>query len=339
HGFEHAFDRAPLKGNLHVWPAGGRPMVLGVSATGPAVLDLASGTLREWPDTIHGAQCTFGGIGPSWRPDHFIFTGHRPGDLPWNCQPYRSRRLLPTLVTEPDAGPAVSGFQAWATGEIAPGRWVLTSDDHTLAFDCRSGVCVEGPDLFWTGGATQVLLSPRGDRALLDYFRPRMLDPESMTIAYRLEQYRWVVDAAFAPTGDTVFVAGQAAYPATGGLMQAIRTDDGAMLADIATATPGGTIISPSGVGLDPVGPWIYLAGEVPLDSLHLPALLVIDRASLRPAALLRAAEPDPWLWAPYDRLTIVPAPSEQAVYLVWETLQYDPPARPTRVYRFGRPP
>lgn len=340
HGFRSRIDRPPLKGNLHIWPAPGRPSVLGVGRTGPALLDLATGALQQWSDTIHGPGCTLGGIGPSWEPDHFVFQGHRPGVPSWDCLNYRVWQLLPTPVPAADTLPTPRLVQAWATAEVAPDRWLATTDDHLYGHDCRAGACLSNADLFWTGGGDAVFISPRGDRVLVNG-NPRVLDPETLTILYRLDGLWWAGDAAFSPDGDTLLVVGYG--PGDGTLVdriRAFRPDDGAVLADIPLTGPDGTTISPTGLAYDPVGPWIYVAGDVALDTLRLPALLVVDRSALRPVALIRATRDQAtFRFFPYDRLKVVPAPLHGVVYVVWETLIYDPPSAPTGVYKFGRVP
>jgi hypothetical protein len=89
-------------------------------------------------------------------------------------------------------------------------------------------------------------------------------------------------------------------------------------------------------VAYDPVAPWIYVAGEVG-DTLPRPALLVVDRGTLRPVALLRASADQAFDRFPYDGLVIVPAPLQGRVYVAWENHQYDPPTVPTGVYVFER--
>jgi hypothetical protein len=335
HGFRSRINGPPLKGNLHIWPAPGRPSVLGVGRTGPALLDLATGALQQWSDTIHGPGCTLGGIGPSWEPDHFVFQGHRPGAPSWDCLNYRAWQLLPTPVPAADTLPTPRLVQAWATAEVAPDRWLFTTDDRLFGYDCRVNPCQDHTDLFSTGGGWELFLSPRGDRVLVNGF-PRVLDPETLEILYTIDSLPWAEDAAFSPTGDTLLVVGR--YAGTP-RVRAFRPDDGAMLADLPLTGPGGGPFYPAAAAFDPAAPWIYVVGTASDGPWGVVALLVVDRASLAAVALLHATPDQAIGVPPPDGWKIVPAVLEAAIYVVIESLIYDPPTRLTPVYRFGRIP
>jgi hypothetical protein len=335
HGFRERRDRAPLKGNLYVWPSPGGSRVLGVGRKGPALLDLASGAVLEWPDTIHGAGCNLGGVGPSWRPDNFVLQGARPGLPAWDCGGYRPGRLMPTpeLAAIPRSPPRVT--RAWGSAEVAADRWLFTTDDHLFGYDCRNDPCVDHVDLYWTGGAWEVFLSPRGDRVLVNGL-PRVLDPETLEILYSIDSLPWAEDATFSPAGDTLLVVGR--YGGTA-RVRAFRPDDGAMLADLPLTGPGGGPFYPAAAAFDPVAPWIYVVGTASDWPAGVVALLVVDRASLEAVALLHASPDQAIGVPPPDGWKIVPAVLEGAIYVVLESLIYNPPTRGTPVYRFDRRP
>lgn len=291
----------------------------------PALLDLATGALRQWPDSIHDPACSAGGIGTSFRADHFVFQAT-------GCTA-RSWRLLPVPVPAADPYPAPDFEFAWGSSEVAEGLWLFSTSDWMLGTDCRTGACQSIPEWAWVGGSTEVLFSSAGDRAFLNH-QPRVVDPRTLTVVARIEGIAWAYDGAFSPGADTLLVLGYDDDRAT--LLRAVRPADGTTLADIPLTGPDGTRLSPTEVAYDPVAPWIYVAGEVG-DTLPRPALLVVDRGTLRPVALLRASADQAFDRFPYDGLVIVPAPLQGRVYVAWENHQYDPPTVPTGVYVFER--
>jgi hypothetical protein len=342
YGFRDRVDGPPLKGNLHVWPTTGQPTVLGVAATGPAAYNLATGATQAWPDSIHGAGCNLGGIGRSWRADHFVFQAQRPGAPMTECYPYRAWRLLPAPEPASDALPTPEpAFQSWSSAEVAPGRWLFTTDGHSHGYDCRTGACLSSlVDLYSIGGGPFIVPSPRGDRVLVGG-NARVLDPETLSILYAIEGLQWAWDAGFSPDGDTLITVGFG--PVATGIADRVlvaASDDGRLLAEIDPVGPDGTPLSPDGIAYDPAGPWIYVAGSVELDTLRLPAVLVVDRRTLQPIALMRTPPDQAYRGFPdYDGVRIVPAPLEGAVFIVGVSRIYDPPSTPTIVYRFDRVP
>jgi hypothetical protein len=335
HGYRERVDRPPLKGNLHNFPMG-YPRVLGMGPGGPALVDLGTGATVQWADTIGGPECSLGGVGPSWRPDHFALQARTPGAPAWRCT-FGAWQILPSPVRAVDAFPTPgTDWQPWAVAEVAPGRWMVTTDDDVFGYDCRSGSCASSLDLRG-GGGTWLVLSPLGDRVVMAG-QARVVDPATLTVLYTVPGYFWLYDALFFPTGDSLLVIGQEA--AGQERMRIVRPADGELLAELDLAGPDGTTLSPTGLALDPGGRWIYVAGEIPVDTLFLPALMVVDRATLQSVALLRTGSDQMFpRFYPYDGLEIVPVPLEGRIYVVWENTFYDPPVWPIGVYVFDRVP
>jgi hypothetical protein len=142
--------------------------------------------------------------------------------------------------------------------------------------------------------------------------------------------------SAFTPDGDTLFVLGEdpASY---GHALAAVRAEDGLELGSVVLDTLYRSWVNP-GLALDPVGPWLYVAGVS--GASQIPTMVVIDRGSLGVVAVLRAPEAVGPYWDYIGKgLWVVPAPLDGYVYVIRAQYYYDPPRPPSLVFRFERLP
>jgi hypothetical protein len=195
-------------------------------------------------------------------------------------------------------------------------------------------------DTLHPGGGDEIVLSPRGDRLVLQRGGGRLVDTETLALISHFDGFFALSDAVFFPQGDSLLVLGQSADPPPGERVAIVSPDDGRLIADVTLAGPDGTTNDPVGVGLDPAG-WIYVAGDIASDTLFLPVLMVVDRESLEVVAILRTTPDQRYgrFNAGFDGLAIVPAPAYGKVFVVWENRRLEPPSRPTGVYVFDRVP
>jgi hypothetical protein len=333
YGYHGYFEGRPLKGVLRIWPGGGVPLVLAAGERGLVHYNVRANVATVWSDSIHSSGCNWG-VGASFRPNHVVLQARGADGA---CGPLRTWRLYPSLQPrEPGYDP---GPNWWGVAELSDGVWITTEDDLYRLADCRSGVCQVTTT--WYGGATDPVISPRGDRVALDGGYPSqspwVLDPQSGLELYRLRRLDVGFASAFTREGDTLFVVGQDSASRTL-VLAAVRAADGEELGSVALDTLDDGGWTTPGLALDPEASWLYVASVS--GSAQIPTLLVIDRGSLAVLAILRAPAPVGPYWDYIGKgLWVVPAPLEGYVYVIRAQYHYDPPKPPSLVFRFERLP
>jgi hypothetical protein len=225
------------------------------------------------------------GIGPSHAPDRIVLDSSGVGNKP---RSYRVGAVLederPLTCNRPNA----SGYYyAYMAAEVRPGQclsWLATGSERGIWADGTVKLA-DLPDSYYY--LPVFLMSPAGDITIpvqTDCYVP--VDGgwwvfDSMpAVSYRLPDVGCVSGAAFSPDGDTLFLAARDTtedYRNTVWSVQARRAGDGGMIRSAAVAGAEGTAALRA-VLLDPLRPWIYVAGESVGGG---GVLLVIDRESL----------------------------------------------------------
>jgi hypothetical protein len=212
----------------------------------------------------------------------------------------------------------------YSMAELGPGRWVGMGPQFIIG--------VPGPNLRCAAGGNDFAVSPRGDRWTPmgyaactfgpevpgdngpgEYARP--VFDENHEVVYvvgrRPSSLFMVYYPAFSVTGDTLFV-GMTTPPnwQDGGELQVLRAADGERLATVPLP------YRPRYVAVDPVGPWIFLAGlGVGERGNWVAAMMVVDRRTMELIGL--ATVPDePAFRGPPLSLDMTAYVTAGAVYL-----------------------
>jgi hypothetical protein len=222
---------------------------------------------------------------------------------------------------------------------LAPGVSALVAHHDVLVYSREGSTCTVHTPFVRAEETYDIVVSPRGDRAVilagnyepLDGSPPAgvpVLDVATGVVAYGIGQIRYAATAAFSAGGDTLFVAGDDANRQPQLVM--VRAGDGVILRSVALPLIAGAIAP------DPFRPWLYVAGFTWPDRRG--HLLVFDRESLALMATLGAPDSVSGyahfnVWA-----RLVPSPSEQRVFVV---SAYDLYSTDSRAFltRFRTPP
>jgi hypothetical protein len=232
---------------------------------GPASLrrwNVATNKTQDYGDTIHAVGCTRG-VGPGPGTGQLVL--RRECDaarwMVWRTEPLGA--LPDTAAATTDRFVAV----------LAPGRWVVVRNEDFLAVRCDGGSC-STQSIAGTGGS-DVMRSPRGDRAALVAHvtgvagtdGAPVIDVALGSVGYHVAALRSAQGAAFSRTGDTLFLAGDSGSVSR---LVAVRAGDGAPVAsrDLEFAA--------CALAVDPVQPWLYVAGMSRLQIFDLRTLTAI---------------------------------------------------------------
>lgn len=289
----HAFDQLGtlygLWGVLSQLPAA-PARVVGNGITGLTGVDLVTGTVMPYPDSMHSSDCDWG-PGVTREPGRFVLETMARGSCvgaSWQIAPFLER-FAATPAFAPVGGPAHG-----VIAELAPGRWLVGERDDFTLWACAA-VCVntsEDTPADVPGQLDGVRVASLGDRAAVDGRSVGgggmpVIDAATAMVAYRVPSLAWSEGAAFSAGGDTLFVAGGDSV--TGGRcwMFALQASDGVVLDSVPLA------VRPGDLALDPGGRWIYVAGQYA--SYHVSywvvasGLEVLDRRTLRPVSVMQS--------------------------------------------------
>jgi hypothetical protein len=330
-GFESAGSGPILSGRLQVL-AGVRPTVVGTGVTGAVVWNLQTTIGTPLPDSLHDPMCA-GGVGPSYAGITLV-PSCQYADRWW------SWRLRPTVELVDDS--LCGGWYNAFAVELGHGRGLaLGTDEVWLSY--RDGLTCSRSHLVWAG-ASDVVISPRGDRAAiiaqgygsrhyLDTANAPLgmpvIDVEGGRIAYEVGSLHGPSGAAFSNEGDTLFVVGRDASGRQEVLL-ALRAADGQLLRSLVVPLKSWAI------AVDPVRPWVYVGGYTLPEGRT--QLLVFDRKSLALLASVGAPDSVSGFTCCDFGTRIVPSPAEQRVYVVWAP-HYRVEAAPAFLTRFRTPP
>jgi hypothetical protein len=321
-GFESA-GWGPLMGGrvqpLPGWP----PSVVGSGVSEAVVWNLQSTITLALPDSLHDPSCSRG-VGPSYAVSGVALVARC--DVTSGNGRWWSWRLRPSVQLLEDSLCATGHFVA----EMAPGREVSVGTTG-VSVSVRDGLtCAE--NLLQLGGTYDVVISPRGDRAVIIRFSNSLsgvtvLDVETGQVVYEVAQIRGNSAAAFSAEGETLFVAGGDA--AGQQVLLALRAADGQLLR--AALLP----LDSWAIALDPSRPWLYVNGYQPG---YRGQVLVFDRDSLALLATVGVPDSVSGLHCCDVNARIVPSPAEQRLYIVWTPYTRDPADR-AFLTRFRTPP
>jgi hypothetical protein len=187
-------------------------------------------------------------------------------------------------------------------------------------------------------GTYDVMISPRGDRAVIIAFGyppgfggtegVPVLDATTGQVAYEVTEIRTNPAAAFSAEGETLFVAGKDAEGRQ--LLLALRAADGQRLRAVPLA------LNAWGIAPDPARPWLYVTGYTSPGGLG--QLLVFDRGSLTLLTTVSAPDSVYGVICCDVAAHIIPSPAEQRVYIV-SALEFREPAARAFLTRFRTPP
>jgi len=284
------FDRVTTVPGLQgvVSPVAGQVnTVIGNGDTGLAIVNVETGAMTTYPKSVNSAECNWG-PGVTSNGDEFLFARMQSDSFfPCRAELWSTTPSLHVVDSNPGA-PAADRI----TAGLASGRWVGTTHNFITLENL-----VALRDTIISGNTDRVMISPRGDRAAMNFccfVGVPVLDASSATVAYRLDTYfAQSQGAVFSPAGDTLFVvAGDSASVYPGGvhyILLALRASDGLILDSTSFA-----IGTPGAVALDPGGRWIYVSGIQGLGTTRVAAtLMVFDRATLAPVATLNSDTAD----------------------------------------------
>lgn len=331
HGFRSAETGPFLSGFLQYLAP--QPWVLGAGDTGLVEVDVRTNTvLRQWPDSVHSSDCTWG-VGPSVRAGHYVFFG-KIGNActhPWVWQ------YGPTL-TRVDSLFGVE--DTWSFAEIGPGGTVGGSDDYLTLPVCDSAGCAQDLLINMGGALTGVTVGRTAGRAILHSLFGWLVDAAS---GDTLRRITWLLGApmqhvegvVFTPAEDTAYALvsqwGNGPLPS----IWVVDPADGALL---------DTLIIPDLIGMDlasdPVRPWLYVfAVEKPYVTSGLPVLRIIDRATHATVATLRGPVSEAISLSQWHQFRIVLDPAMDAAYVVATVQVYNVHGVRPRILRFDLVP
>lgn len=322
YGFTGIADGPSLSGFVLPIPGAPAPQFYANGATGLVRGDARFSTVTTFfPDSVQGPNCQIG-PGPSFDPSHVV--GTPPNGI--GCGQPIVWQVTPNLLPL-DTIPGIPG-QTRLIAEIAPGKWLKTFITYAAAIESTDTVPIFR---YYVGVGMseihQIRISPRGDRAAavaidkdIWVFGVTPFD----TVFTVAATYRGS-GAAFSASGDTLFVIGLDNLGAA--LLVAVNATTGAELARLRLAT------APYALALDPVRPWIYVAE---MQTCCTVLLEVVDLRTLGRVGLL--APPAGVGDRPAGEMSVLPSPSEPAVYVVLDGAFY-PPASVRPVMRFAVKP
>ncbi|MGH7538819.1 MAG: hypothetical protein ACREMF_09305 [Gemmatimonadales bacterium] len=323
HGFLSSEDGPVLSGFLQ--PIPGQPWVLGAGDPGLVEVNVRTGAvLRQWPDTVHSPDCTWG-VGPSVRAGHYVLFGKAAGggcSHPWVWQYGAQLVRLDSLSAAEDV---------WAVAEVGPGGAISGADDHLFISHCDSAGCTNQPYYYLGGSLTGTTIAPVARRAVLHHWNRLVVNAQTGDTLYRLrlpsQGYR-IEGAAFSAAEDTVYAVGSEGVPESHLVMALSAT--GTLLDTL--ALPG---VAAMDVARDPTRSWIYVAalegGNV---TLVVPQLIVLEQGTLAPVAVLRAPATAALSLTRWHQFRIVPA--ADAVFVVATAQLYDLHGLRAKILRFS---
>lgn len=311
HGFHSTYPGPIVDGTIFALP-GGNPAALAIKDGRLVRLDFRLGTaLQVMPDTglnRIGAftNCLFGGPMPSVDPGVVVVTH---ADANRSCLPI-AKDLLSGAA--PDTGPTVFLYPSMHLGR---GRWLVNYKQYyrivtgSVSAGFTQTVPISG------GIPVGYVVSPRRDRVVpFDAFANGgvpVFDTVSLAPVYHLTSTTG--GAAFTDGGDTLFMHGDAEL-----LM--VDATSGTILARTAVHVGTGN----SGVALDPVRPFVYVAGPVN----DRPVVEVFDRTTLLWVASLRipASVPFDYFDARFGEYIIAMSSASPHLYVVVNNWGYGTP-------------
>jgi hypothetical protein len=249
--------------------------------------------------------------GPSYRPNHAVFD-LTPTDSV-GAEVWQTRPTFAKVETLP-CGVAVSAThqdRVYTAAELAPGRCLVLSRWGHLE-DETGAVLADDPGLAYA----EIRLAPGGRWALPVTRRwgafqtPELTIPLPVitgngTVAYALPGYVEVPGADFSPEGDTLFVVGAKRVDGTEERTWFLDVLDAAT-GDLIRSVAFGAGVQLHAVLIDPVRPWLYVAGygfnSTPHSHLHWASaphgfLAVLDRTTLTAVAVVPEASGDVGSW------------------------------------------
>lgn len=327
-GFRTAEDGPFLTGFLQRLPT--PPLVLGAGDPGLVEVDVRTGAVaRQWPDTVHSPDCTWG-VGPSVRSGGYVLFGKTAGGTcshPWLWTYGPQLTRVDSLYALVDT---------WAIGEVGPGGAVFGSDDHLHISQCTGTGCADRLYSNLGGSLTGITVGSVAKRAVLHHWNALVADAEAGDTLYRIPYtqagYR-TEGAAFSAGEDTLYAVGQVGGSVGASEVMAVAAANGAYL--------GGAIFPGSGtwafdVARDPVRHWLYVATLVGSGATNVvPAVVVLDQGTLAPIAELRAPTSEALSLIVWHQFRLVPDPSQAAVYMVATKQAYDLHGERARIFRF----
>jgi hypothetical protein len=331
HGFRGSADGPLLSGFLQVVP--GHPWVLGAGDPGLVEVDVRANTvLRQWPDTVHSPDCTWG-VGSSVRSGHYVLFGKAPGGgctHPWVWQYGSTLRRVDSLWAYEDA---------WTVAEIGPGGNIVGADDHLTISRCDAAGCTNQPyTQFNLGGSlTGVTIGRGAERAILHHFYRLVVDAQTGDTLYRLpfpQGWYHVEGAAFSRNEDTTYAVAIGLATGSGSHLVMVRSASGALLDSL--SLPG---VSAFDVARDPNRPWLFVAAlEGPFDGA-VPQLHILRQGTLATVAVLRTPATESLSLAQWHQFRLVIDPPMEAAYIVATNQTYDAHGPRAKILRFGLVP
>ena len=329
HGFRSAETGPFLSGFLqHLAP---QPWVLGAGDTGLVEVDVRTNTvLRQWPDSVHSSDCTWG-VGPSVRAGHYVFFGKSAGACthPWVWH-------YGATLTRVDSLSALQDW--WALAEIGPGGAISGADDGLVIPQCDSAGCVGQFYMNMGGSLTGVTIGRTAQRAVLHSYFGWLVDAARGDTLRRIS---WIAGApfhhiegvAFNAAEDTLYVVGsQASFDSR----LFVMTPSAGALLD--TLTLGS--LDAFDLARDATRRWLYvfaLAGAT--TSSMVPQVIILEEGTLAPVAVLRAPPSEALALTHWHQFRIVQDAAMNAVYVVATVQVYDVHGAHARILRFDLVP
>ena len=281
--------------------------------------NVSTGGTVDYPDSMHIPTCSRG-VGQGPAPVELVL---HSGSCP---APWRRWRVEPTIEW---LGTVPANSDRFVD-MLAPGRYVAPGSHYFVFWTCDTACTFQ---LIRGESGFDVVHSPAGDRAVLlsyvDSGGAPVIDVSAGKIGYVVPAFGAPMAAAFSEAGDTLFLGGYDEPAPTATLLAAVRASDG--LVYRLDTLPH----SVCGIALDPVRPWLYVAGGLYDPVGRWPVLSVLNRTTFEPIATLRA--PDS-LYS-FNPCAVLPSPLERRVFVVdLADVEFTTFARPP-VVRFETPP
>lgn len=342
-GFRDTYPGPVFSGTPYWLVPGGPPLLIGEGDHGGAILDVAHNTaLQITPDSIHSPDCAIT-VGPTYAQGTWVFTGSNTGG---GCRYPRAWAIGPSYaLTAADSLGAQRNSEAWwVMAQPGPQRWVFDWNNNMYLIDCSIPACS-----FNSRGdgnnVSRILVSPKSGRFLmLPSYPPRhtvVYDAARMDTAYTLP--RTEGSGAFSFDGDTLFLLG---YD-SGGLahIEARVASTGQLGYDLALSSLGVSTVGDLDVAVDPLRPWLYIALTASdqisysgtSEETVVPVLVVVDRNTWRVVGVAPGGPMVLPVNGGYQG-TLVPSPTEKAIYIVETTLGYNSHGIKAVVSRFDTP-
>ena len=332
HGFRSSEIGPILSGSLELIP--GSTRVLG-AGTGLVEVDIRTGAVgRTWPETVHSSDCAES-VGPSVRPGHYVLWGK--DSIGGRCtHPWVWRDSLATLERL-DSVYATPG--TWGMAEIGPGGSISGGDDALSISHCGSTGCAQQFYFNQGGGLSGVSIAPSANRAVLHHYFGYLVDATTGDTLGRLPfgppsaspqmWYYHLENATFSANEDTIYAVGNQGF--YGSKLVLAASSNGGFIDSL--PLPASYAVD---VALDPVHPWVYVALLAGTTSTALnPQLLIFERGTLRPIAVLRAPATEALSITAWHQFRLVPDPLMHAAYVVATVQVRQPGPVHAKILRF----